>query len=572
VSGKSLGTDQDGIIRLCGPGDSGNAAVSQQVTPTGKPPPPPPPPTVLPAGMRSWECVPGVIRDDGVDSFRLEVDANGVVGQVILSLAPGSLAFVSGTNSQNLHDDGLNGDRIAGDRIFTSERIRYNGSSPFGGNLYGDPLSPAGILFESLGDLSVVETNGVTNRFLIGPTVGLLSTAVPLAESHQLGSNVLISPHLVNVSTVFTNGRQTQKAIRAGSMSSMNGVTSPVYSILPDAFDFFIFFSMDHVESVPFSGSSGNFVAGAHLAAQVKYTGTGLATNNNQSGYFGSSGRLLGLNILDTATHGISDGICTHELLHQWVSFTSGSLGLNFDGSHYSAACSANSLVGGTHWTPGSNGTFITDCDERAFGQAQAPPLDKYMMGLIPGSSVPPLYVASDVTGCYVVVTNYRTVTIADIQALHGVRTPTPPNAQKSFSLCFVAESFNRALTPAEMTFYDMLAAQYTKPVPAGEPSPRLQGSWRTIDRYFGEGSQWSTEVLGVIRPNLKQVERLGDGTVRITGAGWPGRSYRLLTAINQMTSWVSATNQLASPDGNLIFNIPFIPLSTPRFFRLATP
>src|SRR6185369_9471089 len=135
VSGKSLGTDQNGIIRLCGPGDSGNAAVSQQVTPTGKPPPPPPPPTVLPAGMRSWECVPGVIRDDGVDSFRLEVDANGVVGQVILSLAAGSLAFVTGTNSQNLHDDGLNGDRIAGDRIFTSERIRYNGSSPFGGNL-----------------------------------------------------------------------------------------------------------------------------------------------------------------------------------------------------------------------------------------------------------------------------------------------------------------------------------------------------------------------------------------------------------------------------------------------------
>jgi hypothetical protein len=63
--------------------------------------------------MRCWECVPGVIRDDGVDSFRLEVDANGVVGQVILSLAAGNLAFVSGTNSQNLRDDGLNGDRIA---------------------------------------------------------------------------------------------------------------------------------------------------------------------------------------------------------------------------------------------------------------------------------------------------------------------------------------------------------------------------------------------------------------------------------------------------------------------------
>src|SRR4051812_15004065 len=60
---RNIGRDFRGIPILCGSNDSGKVVSVLQVSPQGKPPPPPPP-TVLPAGMRSWECVPSVIRAD----------------------------------------------------------------------------------------------------------------------------------------------------------------------------------------------------------------------------------------------------------------------------------------------------------------------------------------------------------------------------------------------------------------------------------------------------------------------------------------------------------------------------
>jgi len=291
-----------------------------------------------------------------------------------------------------------------------------------------------------------------------------------------------------------------------------------------------VFFSIDHAEYVPYYANSANGVAGAHQTVQVKYSGTGLATNINTSAYFGSAGHLLGINMLDTANRGVFDTICTHELLHQWVSYTSGSLGLtSSDGSHYLSACSANSLVGGTRWTPTTNAAFLTDCVD----SDHAPPLDKYMMGFYPGSSVPPLYIATNGAGCYSFVTNYRTVTISDIQAMHGVRTPTPANAQKNFALCFIAESFGRLLTTTELTFYDTLANHYTKPIPPGQPAPLLGGAWVSIDRYFGEASTWRSDVLNISRPGNVVAERTTNGTARISGTGYPGRNYRLLRSTN---------------------------------------
>ncbi len=38
--------------------------------------------TQLPEDARGWESIPGVIRNDGVDTFRVEVDTNGPVADV----------------------------------------------------------------------------------------------------------------------------------------------------------------------------------------------------------------------------------------------------------------------------------------------------------------------------------------------------------------------------------------------------------------------------------------------------------------------------------------------------------
>lgn len=52
-----------------------------------------------------------------------------------------------------------------------------------------------------------------------------------------------------------------------------------------------------------------------------------------------------------------------------------------------------------------------------------------------------------------------RKVTIDDMIAAHGPRVPGPDSAQRDFRIGLVAESHNRPLTPTEMTFYEILAA-----------------------------------------------------------------------------------------------------------------
>src|SRR4051812_47896673 len=134
---RTIATDFRGVPLLCGSDHLQVTASASQMSPSAKPHPPPPP-TVLPSGMRAWECVPSVIRADGVDSFCLEVDVNGIVSNVVLTLTSDYLRFVSGINTQNLRDDGLNGDRVAGDRIFTSEWVVFTNRYLLPANLFYD--------------------------------------------------------------------------------------------------------------------------------------------------------------------------------------------------------------------------------------------------------------------------------------------------------------------------------------------------------------------------------------------------------------------------------------------------
>jgi hypothetical protein len=555
-----LEVDHRGIPVLCGTEGEADFKVTQQAKPQ-----PPPPSSVLLPGMRSWECVPSVIRADGIDSFRVEVDVNGFVSNVVLTLAVGTeyLTFANGPLTQNLRDDGLNGDRVAGDHIYTSERMIFTNRFSLPSNLYYDAHSPEGLHCINLGFFYIVETNGVTNQFLIDPIVGLLDTKVPLVERVQLRTNVMASSHLVNV---MTGTRQSQKGLRLGSFSGMNVATAPIYSALPDAFDFVIFLSVDHVEYLPYTYSM-NFVSGAHSRVRVNYTGTGLATGDSTA-YFGSGGRLLGINVLDVFGRGIYASVCTHELLHQWASFTSGSLGLtSSDGSHYSSVCSVTSLVGGGSWNWNTNGTYTRECGVHSI---EAPPLDRYMMGLIWASNVPPLFVDTNGARCYSTGTNYRTVTISEIQAVHGVRTPTPATSQKNFSLCFAAESFQRFLSSAEMTFYDVLAEFYTRQRPEGESYPGVAG-WRSIDGYFGEGSKWSSDALDVIRPKIVSIERSTNGTARVLGTGYPGKIYTLLRSTD-LQAWASVTNRTADTNGAFTLVDGGTSLDSFRFYRVATP
>lgn len=447
--------------------------------------------SALPAGTRGWECIPGVIRGDGVETFRLEVDVNGSAQSVRLtSVSPYVIA--PSAEPVSLHDDGLGSDLVAGDAVWTAGPFRYNLGLSFPPFYAGDASSPAGLYNIGLGVLKIEESGGALTEFLLAPSVGLLRPDVPVAAVLQSTGDRVVSRHLVNL---LSTDRVTQRFIRFLG-ADIAGLTRRVYETLPDVFDFLLFFSNEKIERTPRTASE-NFVAGLHAHVQTNYTGTGL-TPYSDAAYYGSAGRLLSVNILDTHQRGIVGNNATHELTHQWASYTSGSLGLSDGTSHYHYLTSVGSLVGGFAWTDNGDGTFTRDCDEGRNGAHHASPLDLYMMGLIPDTEVPSQHVSllpgSPV--CDQVIGSYSTTTTADIQAVHGSRTPSPVSAQHDFGLAFVIESRGRLLNATERTFYDRLAEHYTSILPAQAGDPYVGFNWPTVTRFFGHGTTWTTDLV----------------------------------------------------------------------------
>jgi hypothetical protein len=220
---------------------------------------------------------------------------------------------------------------------------------------------------------------------------------------------------------------------------------------------------------------------------------------------------------------------------------------------HFLGACNAASMVGGANWVDQGNGTYFRDCE----GLTHAPPLDLYLMGLIPSSNVPPVLKANPVPTCYEYFQSSNIVgqvTIEELQAFYGVRTPAPPNARTNFSLGFVAETYGRLLNDTEMTFYEILAREYVRRLEPSAPDVELEHGWFTITRYFDESlSSWSTEVLPLLRPAIKGVTPLPNNTVAISATGYPGKVYDLFRTTN-LISWQAVGTSAATTNGTCTF------------------
>lgn len=491
-SGAAIDLDEDGIPRVCETNLDLESLVGGAFQPRGS----------LPAGTRGWECIPSVVRSDGAEPIYLEVNANGPVNQVRLINNYPFLFNWPGPSPLVLHDDGLNGDRVAGDMIHTGGPFYANAAwfeaPPY--IYYDDFDDPAGVNIGDLGTIEIVETGGAVTGFLLNPVLGILYSGTPSTALRTLAPGIVASPHVINLRTTSAN---TQPIMRSAG-GSFDALTLPILQVIADDCDMFTLLSTYKVERTP-SGASQNFVAGAHGNIRSAWTGTGQGMFDS-SALFGSNGVLMGVNMLDTMQRGLWASVMTHEIMHQWGAYLHSSLGLGSTGGHYNARSSVASPLGGFQWTPLGNGTYSVDCNVGANGQYQAPPLDKYLAGFLPGASVPPLLVNNAVPPCDL---NPRTpefsVSIAQIQAIHGVRTPDPATSQKDFVMPFVAESVNRMLTPTEMTYYEIFASHLGTPVLEGAPDPLLGQGWKSMSRYWGPGVTWSTAV-----PLLGDMDRNG--------------------------------------------------------------
>lgn len=487
--GRILGPDQDGIPRVCGTTRESARPSPAELSTRGN---------ELPPETRAWECIPGVIRDDGLEIFRLEVDVNSDVTRVTLETVSGFLVPPE-SPPFDLRDDGLGDDLIAGDAVFTAGPFRYDTSAAMPEFYLNDADSPAGLFSTKVGVLTIEELDGTVANFLIGPEIGVLRSDIPDTCSAALSPNITVSPHLINIRS---SARETQRFLRFLG-GDLRRLTNRIYDALPDAIDFCLFLSTNKIERLPRT-STPNFNAGVHSQVRTNFTGTGLTVFDDTASY-GSSGVLLSVNVLDAYTRGLVGKNATHELTHHWSSFTNISLGLSDGTGHYNPRSSAASLVGGFEWNANGDGTFMLNCNEGRNGAFHAPPIDRYMMGLIDGSAVQPLHINSEInfaTDCDQVVEPVLTVEMEDIQNMHGVRSPGPSNAKRSFSIAFVVESHARLLNETELTYYERLAEHYAKPPGPNTPTPYVGNNWPSITRYFGEPTTWST-AIGLVDPSF---------------------------------------------------------------------
>ena len=185
--------------------------------------------------------------------------------------------------------------------------------------------------------------------------------------------------------------------------------------------------------------------------------------NNSFQGEYGSDGKLQGMidlgNIGNLITDPLNFGfeetlrLLNHEFLHRWSSYVkfkdiNGTLStalLGRDGSHWSFLFDTrDSLQFGNWWQDNGNGTFTSLVPMREMKYFS--PLDLYLMGFYDKAKVPPMLLIENPNvdptrlpeAGVTISGTARYVTIDDIIAAEGPRTPDAASSQKTFKTAFI--------------------------------------------------------------------------------------------------------------------------------------
>ena len=332
---------------------------------------------------------------------------------------------------REFQDDGLNGDRVAGDGIYT---------------VAGAPFIPSVLRngdFDSVRAFVVVQYRGGILPFTAecGVVDGVLSVPEPIETGVSRSDYVL---GLVDMGILVSHSTPGVDMVRASRR---------FYEHFGDDYDFLVVRS-----ALPLAlGVHGvNF----KVKNEVRGIGMDLLDDTDE---FGSAGRLQGITFINFRHF----GPLVHEIAHNWANFLD-----IFDGDLFRGHwgfTNVRGVLGGYATSFARVGTdrYAVPGDAlNSFWGGRYSALELYLMGLVPAADVPPHQVlrrsrivgSDEETNELVVSGSLETVTIGAIVESEGRRIPGFEESQKSFRMGTIVVS-DAPLTRAQLTYYDRQVA-----------------------------------------------------------------------------------------------------------------
>lgn len=385
---------------------------------------------------------PTAIYDDGQDSTTLEIYTDGSdVSSVTIKPDMGDQPVLK------LFDDGTNGDRAAGDGVYTlggitTDMFPENVTSTLIWAANGQNADISAVWLNA----EITYASGQT-EFINYIELKIISSQLA-SPAEQVGNGLYATEYAFFI--VDPVGETYTGSFP--NIADYNGqiIAKKFYSVYPDEFDF-----------LNFDVVRGDLSMKAHagvLQAAAQNIGV---DNRNYTAEYGSQGRLL--TMVYSGTHG---GLLNHEIGHTWGAFVGMEAGIS-NGVHWNGNTDIYGIMsegyetsdGLYFFTSNGDGTFKAGWSADTYS-----PLELYLMGMIPADEVPDVNVLinpdlSDLER--VTAERVDTYTIDDIIAYAGgPRQPAYPDAQTHFNLAYILLS-DSDFSPAEMAWYTYYARCY---------------------------------------------------------------------------------------------------------------
>ncbi len=278
--------------------------------------------------------------------------------------------------------------------------------------------------------------------------IDVLTPGIPPVAVEAVGPGLQFSDHVVNIFDPDLFGAPAQEA------------TKRFYAHFDDDYDF-----------VNVVYATSRTMNRHHVSVKNEVTGIGKGLTDATANY-GSAGRLLGINVFPIPTMFDAAGPAhVHELGHQWVNHLPVAP-LDAAVPHWPLSDLALGIMG-YNTTPESQGLhFHFDLEPLGDGYRLVPrdepadfsDLSLYLMGLLPASAVADHFVFDDQNQTPVsggtLAGPVTIVSIADIIAALGSRSPSSDESRRRFRVATIIVSDAGLLPEPAMRLYDHFAAR----------------------------------------------------------------------------------------------------------------